>query len=79
MNDPNGFIYFKGLYHLFYQCFPYAPRWGRMHWGHVVSKDLVNWEERGLHCFQAKQMTGVDVFPEAPLKKTAKCSCIIPV
>ena len=30
MNDPNGFIYFKGLYHLFYQCFPYAPQWGRM-------------------------------------------------
>ena len=28
MNDPNGFIYFKGLYHLFYQCFPYAPQWG---------------------------------------------------
>ena len=45
MNDPNGFIYYKGMYHLFYQCFPYAPRWGRMHWGHVVSKDLVNWEE----------------------------------
>ena len=44
MNDPNGFIYFKGLYHLFYQCFPYAPQWGRMHWGHVVSKDLVSWE-----------------------------------
>ena len=51
MNDPNGFIYFKGLYHLFYQCFPYAPRWGRMHWGHVVSKDLVNWEEQGIALF----------------------------
>ena len=48
MNDPNGFIYYKGMYHLFYQCFPYAPRWGRMHWGHVVSKDLVNWEEQGI-------------------------------
>ena len=48
MNDPNGFIYYKGMYHLFYQCFPYGPRWGRMHWGHVVSKDLVNWEEQGI-------------------------------
>ena len=24
MNDPNGFIYYKGMYHLFYQCFPYG-------------------------------------------------------
>lgn len=79
MNDPNGFIYFKGLYHLFYQCFPYAPRWGRMHWGHVVSKDLVNWEEQELHCFRAKRMIGADVFPEVRLKKTEKCSCIIQV
>lgn len=31
INDPNGFIYYKGEYHLFYQYFPYAPRWGTMH------------------------------------------------
>ena len=30
INDPNGFIYYKGEYHLFCQCFPYGPRWGRM-------------------------------------------------
>lgn len=48
VNDPNGFIYYKGCYHLFYQYFPYEPRWGTMHWGHAVSRDLVNWEHRGI-------------------------------
>ena len=46
INDPNGFIYYQGMYHLFYQYFPYAPVWGTMHWGHAVSDDLVNWEHR---------------------------------
>lgn len=54
MNDPNGFLYYKGEYHLFYQYFPYGPRWGRMHWGHAVSKDLVDWEHRKVALFPSK-------------------------
>lgn len=44
MNDPNGFSYYKGEYHLFYQFYPYDSVWGPMHWGHSSSPDLVNWK-----------------------------------
>ncbi len=44
MNDPNGFCYYKGQYHLFYQYYPYESKWGPMHWGHAVSSDLLRWE-----------------------------------
>lgn len=55
INDPNGFIYYKGKYHMFYQHFPYEPRWGTMHWGHAISDDMVNWEHLGIALYPTKK------------------------
>lgn len=43
MNDPNGFSYYNGKYHMFYQYYPYESKWGPMHWGHAVSENLLDW------------------------------------
>jgi beta-fructofuranosidase len=43
MNDPNGPIYWKGQYHMFFQYNPNAAVWGDMHWAHAVSDDMIHW------------------------------------
>lgn len=54
INDPNGFIYYKGKYHLFYQYFPGCSRWGLMHWGHAISDDLISWKHLGIALYPSK-------------------------
>ena len=44
INDPNGPVFYKGKYHLFYQHDPNSLVWDRMHWGHAISDDLLAWK-----------------------------------
>ena len=50
INDPNGLVYYKGYYHVFYQHLPDsevvgAPGERAMHWGHARTKNFIDWEE----------------------------------
>ncbi|KFM23987.1 Beta-fructofuranosidase, insoluble isoenzyme CWINV6 [Auxenochlorella protothecoides] len=50
LNDPNGPVFYKGRYHMFYQHLPEACEWDfgivsfRV-WGHSVSEDLIHWRQ----------------------------------
>ncbi len=45
-NEPHGLVYYNGLYHLFFQKNANGPYWGKLHWGHLTSNDLLNWTEQ---------------------------------
>ncbi|ETA81977.1 glycoside hydrolase family 32 protein [Youngiibacter fragilis] len=44
LNDPNGLICYKGIYHVFFQWNPHGTDHGFKYWGHATSRDLVNYE-----------------------------------
>jgi len=45
MNDPNGLVFHKGRYHLYFQYNPNGLGHADMSWGHASSADLVTWTE----------------------------------
>ena len=54
MNDPNGLVYYKGIYHLFYQYYPDDIVWGPMHWGHATSTDMLHWDNQPIALYPDK-------------------------
>lgn len=44
LSDPNGLVYYRGLWHMFYQH--RHPGSGGQVWGHAVSRDLLHWQHR---------------------------------
>lgn len=81
LNDPNGLIYHKGVYHLFYQNNPMGTVWGNMSWGHATSTNLIEWQElpvaiacddnegifSGSIVFDAKNSSGLGTSERPPL------------
>ena len=48
LNDPDGFSFYNGKWHLFYQWFPFGAVHGLKYWYHVTSEDLLHWHNEGI-------------------------------
>jgi beta-fructofuranosidase len=62
MNDPNGPIYYKGYYHLFYQLHPFSDQGGPKYWGHVRSRDLAKWEHLPIALWPSSELGEAEVW-----------------
>jgi sucrose-6-phosphate hydrolase SacC (GH32 family) len=58
LNDPNGLVYYNGVYHLFFQYMPPNRPGAYKDWGHAISKDLVHWEQIPYHITPHKVWSG---------------------
>ena len=62
LNDPNGFCFYKGEYHIFYQYHPYSAKWGPMHWGHSTSKNLFDWKHQPIAIAPGEKTEGKEKY-----------------
>lgn len=61
MNDPNGLVWFRGRYYVFFQWNPYSKDHSHKEWGLYASRDLVHWTFEGsaLETTEAYDHSGV--------------------
>ena len=60
INDPNGLVYFKGYYHVFYQHAPDCEVPDQpIHWEHARTKNFVDWEELPVALYPDKEYDGI--------------------
>ena len=72
INDPNGLIYYQGYYHIFYQHFPYASKWGTMHWGHAITKDFIHYQHLPIALYPSKHYDRNGCFSGSAIEKDNK-------
>lgn len=72
MNDPNGAIQFDGIYHIYYQYVPDNPKGGATHWGHMTSKNMVNFKQEPIFMSPDKSFDIDGVYSGSGIEKDGK-------
>lgn len=59
INDPNGVIFYKDNYHIFYQYNPYENHWNNISIGVATSKDLLKFDDFRVALAPTKEVDGI--------------------
>ncbi len=48
LNDPNGLVYYNGMYHIFYQFCPNGVVHGLKSWRHITTTNFIDYEDMSI-------------------------------
>ena len=69
--DPNGLMYYKGIYHFFWQRI--APKWpGPVVWGHITSTNFAKWTHQPDTLGPGAFSGGATILPNGNIKMLYK-------
>lgn len=72
LNDPNGLIHFKGVYHVFYQWNPAGTTHANKAWGHVTSPDMIRWERQPVALVPSESYDKDGIYSGSAVEKDGK-------